>query len=185
MIYADAYHPLYSRRLYIIARALPCFVPGCRLVPFKIAASGARALLATTKSAGFEGKRNVDSGWKRLYPTKNVRFPNKTVPISCHCEAAVRPWQSLSQRHGIPWRGTGARSKKKSLSQKTGDLLHRFAPAFLISRFCFVTRNHGSFRDDKSFRQRLPRRVQKLRPPRNDKSGGFCGKTKQFPERNV
>ena len=25
---------------------------------------------------------------------KNVRFPNKTVPISCHCEAAARPWQS-------------------------------------------------------------------------------------------
>ena len=42
MIYADTYHPLYSRRLYIIARALPCFVPGCRLVPFKIAASGAK-----------------------------------------------------------------------------------------------------------------------------------------------
>ena len=34
-----------------------CFVPGCRLVPFKIAASGARALLAMTKSAGFAGKR--------------------------------------------------------------------------------------------------------------------------------
>ncbi|MDY4231125.1 MAG: hypothetical protein SOX74_03460, partial [Candidatus Faecousia sp.] len=51
-------HPLYSRRLYIIARALPCFVPGCRFVPSKIAASGARALLAMTKSAGFVGKRN-------------------------------------------------------------------------------------------------------------------------------
>ena len=112
MIYADAYHPLYSRRLYIIARALPCLVPGCRLVPSKIAASGARALLAMTNLAGFEGKRNVDSGWKRLYPTKNVRFPNKTVPISCHCEAAERPWQSLSQRHCIPWRSTGAENDK-------------------------------------------------------------------------
>ena len=36
----------------------PCFVPGCRLVPSKIAASGARALLAMTKLAGFAGKRN-------------------------------------------------------------------------------------------------------------------------------
>ena len=35
-----------------------CLVPGCRLVPSKIAASGARALLAMTKSAGFAGKRN-------------------------------------------------------------------------------------------------------------------------------
>ena len=36
----------------------PCFVPGCRLVPSKIAASGARALLAMTKLAGFVEKRN-------------------------------------------------------------------------------------------------------------------------------
>ena len=35
-----------------------CFVPGCRLIPFKIAASDARALLAMTKSAGFVEKRN-------------------------------------------------------------------------------------------------------------------------------
>ena len=39
--------------------ALPCFVPGCRLVPFQIAASGIEnALLAMTKSIGFAGKRN-------------------------------------------------------------------------------------------------------------------------------
>ena len=30
--------------------ALPCLVPGCRFVPFKIAASGARALLAMTQN---------------------------------------------------------------------------------------------------------------------------------------
>ena len=38
--------------------ALPCFVPGFRLAPFKIAASGARALLAMTNLTGFAGKRN-------------------------------------------------------------------------------------------------------------------------------
>ena len=65
-----------------------------------------------TKLAGFAGKRNVHSGWKRLYPTQNVRFPNKSVPNLCHYEAAERPWQSLSQRHGIPWRGTGAENDK-------------------------------------------------------------------------
>ena len=36
----------------------PCFVPGCRLVPSKIAASGARALLAMTNLVDFAGKRN-------------------------------------------------------------------------------------------------------------------------------
>ena len=65
-----------------------------------------------TNLIGFVGKQNVHSGWKHLYPTQNIRFPNKTVPISCHCEAAERPWQSLSQRHGIPWRGTGAEIDK-------------------------------------------------------------------------
>ena len=45
--------------LYIIAQALPCFVPGCRFVLSKIAASGIEnALLAMTKSVGFAGKRN-------------------------------------------------------------------------------------------------------------------------------
>ena len=39
--------------------ALPRLVPGCRLVPFQIAASGIEnALLAMTKSLGFAGKRN-------------------------------------------------------------------------------------------------------------------------------
>ena len=47
-------------------------------------------------------------------------FTPKPSRFSCHCEAAARPWQSLSQRHGIPWRSTGARNKKKSLSQKRG-----------------------------------------------------------------
>ena len=61
---------------------------------------------------------------------KNVRFPNKNVPILCHCEAAARPWQSLSQRYGIPWRSTGVRSKKEALLQKRG-----FAASF---RFLFL-----------------------------------------------
>ena len=91
--------------------------------------------------------------------TENVRFPNKNVSISCHCEAAARPWQSLSQRHGIPERSTGARSKKEYLSQKTWESLRRFASYFFISRFCFIPCNHSSLRDDKPFRQRLPRRA--------------------------
>ena len=52
------------------------------------------------------------------FGNKNGRFSRKT----CHFCAIARStamWQSLSQRHGIPWRSTGARSKKESLSQKT------------------------------------------------------------------
>ena len=57
-------------------------------------------------------KRNIDSNRKRLHTTKNACFSNKNVPFLCHCEAATLPWQSLSQRHGIPWRGTGAENDK-------------------------------------------------------------------------
>jgi hypothetical protein len=134
-----------------------------------------------TNLVGFAEKRNnfrneclkddaerhrIKNGRKKC---KTSVFQIKPSRISCHCEAAARPWQSLSQRHGIPWRSTGVRSKKEYLSQKTGDLLHRFASSLFIPRFCFVPRNHSSFRDDKSFRQRLPRRAQKLRPPRKDR----------------
>ena len=38
----------------------------------------------------------------------------------------------------------------------------------------------ASFRDAVSFRQSLPRRAQKMRPPRNDKSDRVCWKTKRF-----
>ena len=105
----------------------------------------------------------------------------KSVSILCHCEAAARPWQSLSQRYGIPWRSTGARGKKESLSQKTWELLHRSASPLFLPRFCFVSPYHISLRDDKSFRLRLPRRAQRMRPPRNDrKLAGFMKKPTGF-----
>ena len=87
----------------------------------------------------------------------------ENLPFLCHCEARsdVAILKSKSQRYGIPCRSTGARSKKKSLSQKTWDSLRRFASSFFISRFRFATCNHSSFRDGKSFRLRLPRRAQK------------------------
>ena len=67
--------------------------------------------------ARFVQKRNVDSARKRLHTAKNVCFPNKDVSNMCHCEAAARPWQSLSQRYGIPWRSTGVETKTAALSQ--------------------------------------------------------------------
>ena len=98
----------------------------------------------------------------RCCVSKNLRgklFYPKTSRFSCHCEAAERPWQSESRRHGIPWRSMGARSKRKTLSQKTWESLRRSASSLFIPRLCFVPLYHISFRDDKSFRQRLPRRA--------------------------
>ena len=116
---------------------------------------------------------------------KNGRFSTENLPFLCHCEAATRPWQSLSQRYGIPHRSTGARSKKKSLSQKR-DSLRCHASSFFILWFCFVPPYHISLRNGKPFRQRLPRRAQKLRPPRNDtKLVGFCENPTSFLHWNV
>ena len=69
---------------------------------------------------------------------------------------------------------------------KKGDSLRCLASSFFILRFCFVPRNHSSFWDGKSFRQRLPRRAQKLCPPRNDtKLAGLMKKPASFLHRNV
>ena len=70
---------------------------------------------------------------------------------------------------GIPWRSTGARSKKKSLSQKTW--IH-----------CIVSRHLSLFQGSVSFRATIFRfgmtnrsvkdcRVGRTRPPRNDRIG--------------
>ena len=84
----------------------PCFVPGRRFAPLKIAASGARALLAMTNLVGFVEKRNVNSARKRLHPAKNVCFSNINVSNLCHCEersdvAIYKPkvWHSAA-KHG-------------------------------------------------------------------------------------
>ena len=64
---------------------------------------------------------------------------------------------------------------------KNMDSLALFRFLALYLWFCFIPRNHSSFRDGKSFRQRLPRRAQKLRPPRNDtKLVGFMKKPTSF-----
>ena len=56
--------------------ALPCLVPGCRLVPSKIAASGIEnALLAMTESVGFSEKR--DSFQNEMFEKRCGATPRK------------------------------------------------------------------------------------------------------------
>ena len=76
-----------ARRPNFTAQRWPCLVPGCRLVPSKIAASGIEnALLAMTESVGFSEKRNSfqnDMFEKRCgaTPLKKTAY-NKKRPFS-------------------------------------------------------------------------------------------------------
>ena len=167
-----------------------CFVKDCRV------GRKSCALLAMTRLIGFAGKRNnfrnetferrcgATPRKKRPHKTKNVCFPNKNVPILCHCEersdVAILKFEAW---HPVAKHGS-TKQEEIPITKNMDSLLH-FASSLFLPRLCFVPRNHSSFRDGKSFRLRLPRRAQKLRPPRNDKSGGFCRETEQFPERNV
>ena len=116
--------------------ALPRHVPGCRFVPFKIAAS--LSLLAMTNLVGFAEKRNnfrsetiengTISGTKRLkddaerhrakrpHKAKTSVSQIKTYQI-CVIARSAATWQSLSQRYGIPQRSTGVETKTAALSQ--------------------------------------------------------------------
>ena len=71
-------------------------------------------------------------------------FTPKPSQFSCHCEAAARPWQSESRRYGLPWRSTGARNEKKSLSQKTR--IHCIVLLPPSSFQCFVSFRSTIFR---------------------------------------
>ncbi len=57
--------------------ALPRLVPGWQIVPFKIAASGARVLLAMTNLVGFAEKRN------------NFRNEKVSITAEFHCAASA------------------------------------------------------------------------------------------------
>ena len=67
-----------SKRKFHCA-ALPCLVPGFRLVPLKIAASGARALLAMTNLVGLAEKRG--SFQNEMFENRHEATPNKNDRI--------------------------------------------------------------------------------------------------------
>ena len=110
-------------------------------------------------------------------------FSNKNVPIFVSLRGRSAAVAILKFEVWHPVAKHGSTKQKGSPITKNMDSLLRFASSFFISWLCFVPRNHSSFRDDKSFRLRLPRRG--TRPPRNDKSDRFCGEMNRFSERKV
>ena len=103
----------------------------------------------------------------RCFYPKNV-----SIFVSLRGRSAAVAIFKPKARHPAPKYGStkhGSTKQKGTPITKTMDSLRCLASSFSISRLCFVPRNHISLRNDKSFRQRLPRRAQKQRPPRNDK----------------
>ena len=88
--------------------ALPCLVPGCRLVPSKIAASGIEnALLAMTESVGFSKKRDsfqIEMFEKRCSatPCKKTAYNNK------------RPFSKQNRPNFVSLRGAQRRGNLKA-----------------------------------------------------------------------
>ena len=118
--FAASFCVLFPYFKVLFRSALSYFVPGWQIVPLKIAASGAKcALLAMTNLVGFAGKRNnfrnetfekrceAIPHKKQPQKMKNVRFPNKNVPILCHCEersdAAILKFEA---RHPVTKHGS-------------------------------------------------------------------------------
>ena len=139
----------------LIRPAQPYFVPGCRLVPLKIAASGARALLAMTRLIGFAGNRSnfrnetIENGTifgtKRLkngaepHRAKNNRknnrknrkrpFSNKNVPIFVSLRGAQR-------RGNLKVKGMASRGEAREHEAK-GNPYHK-KHGFTASFCCLV-----------------------------------------------
>ena len=152
-------------------------------------------------------KHSVPAGRiSNISEIKMVGFIAKpTIFVSlrgCRAAAAIlkpKVWHSLA-KHGI-----GNRQNPEILNRHGATPQRRFSgsaisrrrkPAFPVRNIFHTVKDRisrrssgrASFRDAVSFRQRLPRRTQKMRPPcndKNDKSDRVCWKTKRFPERNA
>ena len=139
--------------------ALPRLVPGCRLVPSKIAASGAKnALLAMTNLIWIAGKRNGfqnETLEKRCgaSPRKNDRIKQKaaahapTVPV---CLPEIRPFSLLLFKIN--------KNPPRDLFKKTVSPLLTSIPVYRYTRIA------GSRRQNAAFPDRQPLSPSRCRP---------------------
>ena len=84
-------------------------------------------------------------------------------------------------RHPAPKHGS-TKQEGSPITKNMDSLLHFSSSLFIYGSVSFratIIRYGMANRSVKDCR------VGRTRPPRNDKSGGVCGETEQFPERNV
>ena len=113
--------------------------------------------------------------------SQNRSFSNKTAAISCHCEersdAAILKFEAW---HPVAKHGS-TKQKEIPIIKNMDSLLHSASSLFIYGSVSFratIVRYGMANRSVKDCR------VGRTRPPRNDKTDRFCGKTEQFPERN-
>ena len=153
-------------------RNLDFYKPQAQRTNFWAPQQGGRELRSTRKghaeSAALLTPRVADGCATPAKSLQSTLFLPKTSQL---CVIA-RPQRG---RGNLKVKGMASRNEAREWEtrQKPYHKKHGYTASFcflsLYLWFCFVTRNHSSFRDDKSIRLRLPRRAQKLRPPRNDK----------------
>ena len=147
-----------ARSTTFTAQLWPCFVPGYRLVPSKIAASGARALFAMTNLIGVAGKRNGfqnETLEKRCGapPRKNDRIKQKaaahapSVPV---CLPEIRPFSLLLFKIN--------KNPPRDLFKKTASPLLTSIPVYRYTRIA------GSRRQNAAFPDRQPLSPSRCRP---------------------
>ena len=104
---SHAQHISHDQRSYFTAQRWPCLVPGCRLVPSKIAASGIEnTLLAMTKSVGFSEKRN--SFQNEMFEKRCGATPRKKTAYN-----KKRPFSKQNRPNFVSLRGAQRRGNLK------------------------------------------------------------------------
>ena len=112
----------------------------------------------------------------------------------------MRPFSKQKRPNFVSLRGRSAavaifKPKVWHPVTKHGSTKQEGSPITKTWIHCFILLPLSSFQGSVSFRATIVRsgmanrfvkdcRVGRTRPPRNDKFGGFCRKTEQFPERN-
>ena len=151
--------------------------------------------ISEIKMVGFIAKPTIFVSLRGRSAAVAIFKPKVWHPVAKH-GSGKRQNPQISERHGAtPQRrfsgsaiscGRTPAFPVRSIFHTIKDRISRRSHIHLPEgRISLRSSGRAPFRDAVSFRQRLPRWAQRMRPPRNDKSDRVCWKTKRFSERNA
>ena len=138
--------------------------------------------ISEIKMVGFIAKPTIFVSLRGRRAAVAIFKPKVWHPVAKHRSGKRQNPQISNRRGATPQRrfSGSAISRGRTPAFPVRSIFHT-----VKDRISRRSSGRASFRDAVSFRQRLPRRAQKMRPPRNDKSDRVCWKTKRFSERNA